>query len=102
VAGSIPRAPAADGADLTSWALQAGGSFAPRKLTVHGNAYYGRGARARSSATSRRQGNIRGWGGWAQAGYDFTPRWSCGCFYGGDLPDVAASSATMACGWHAS
>jgi hypothetical protein len=77
-----------DGADLTSWAAEAGGSLAPGKLTLHGNAYYGKALGSQFGHITQ-QGNIRGWGGWAQAGYDFTPRWSLWVFYGTDQPDVA-------------
>ena len=32
--------------------------------------------------------NIRGWGAWAQAGYDFTPHWSLWAYYGMDQPNA--------------
>jgi len=34
------------------------------------------------------QGDIRGWGGWAQGGYDFTPHLGAWLFYGSDQPDA--------------
>ncbi len=35
------------------------------------------------------QPQIRGWGAWAQAGYDFTSHWSVWADYGIDQPDYA-------------
>src|SRR5207244_4322594 len=32
---------------------------------------------------------IRGWGAWAQAGYDVDPHWSLWAYYGMDQPDAA-------------
>jgi len=75
------------GGSLTAWGAEAGGSVAPRSLTLHGNAYYGRGLGPQFAHITQ-QGDIRGWGAWAQAGYDFTPHWSVWVFGGMDQPDV--------------
>jgi len=73
------------GSNLTGTAFEAGGSVAPGHLTVHGNFYYGKAIGqqfAHITQTAPAQGDIRGWGAWAQAGYDFTPHWSFLAFYG--------------------
>jgi len=75
------------GSNLTAWGAEAGGSVAPGSLTLHGNAYYGRGLGPQFAHITQ-QGDIRGWGAWAQAGYDFTPHWSVWVFGGMDQPDV--------------
>src|SRR5438309_596257 len=89
------------GANATSWGVEAGLHVAPSKLTRHGNVYYGKGlgqqfghisqdgrpvATAGGAAAAVR---IRGWGAWAQAGYDFDPHWGLWAFYGMDQPDAA-------------
>ena len=72
--------------DLTSWAAEAGARIAAGKVTLHGNAWIGQ-------AMGHHFGNIiqfrdvQGWGAWAQAGYNFTPRWSVWGFAGTDNPD---------------
>src|SRR5439155_1223208 len=63
-------------------------NVAPSKLTLHGNFYYGK-ALGQHFAHIEQQGNIRGWGAWAQAGYDFDPHWSLWAHYGMDQPDAA-------------
>jgi hypothetical protein len=77
-----------DGDDMTQWGFEAGGSIAPRKLTLHGNAYVGK-ALGPQFGHITQFGNIHGWGAWGQAGYDFTPHWSVWAFYGGEQPDAA-------------
>lgn len=73
-------------AELTSWAAEAGARLATGKFTLHGNAWMGR-------AMGHHFGNIiqfrdvEGWGAWAQAGYNFTPRWSIWGWAGMDNPD---------------
>ncbi|HEX6133307.1 MAG TPA: hypothetical protein VFZ24_05075, partial [Longimicrobiales bacterium] len=72
--------------DLESWAAQLGARMALGRLTVHGNAWLGR-------AMGHHFGNIiqfrdvEGWGAWAQAGFNLTPRWSVWGFAGTDDPD---------------
>jgi hypothetical protein len=72
--------------NLTGTAVEAGGNITPGKLTVQGNFYYGKAIGQQFGHISQ-QGNVRGLGGWVQAGYDFTPRWSLWGFYGIDDPD---------------
>jgi len=75
-----------EGDNLTAWGFEAGGNVAPGRLTVHGNYYYGK-ALGQQFAHITQQGNVRGWGAWGQAGYDFTPSWSLWAFFGIDDPD---------------
>ena len=80
------------GSNMTGTVFEAGGSIAPGHLTVHGNFYYGKAVGqlfAHITQSAPAQGDIRGWGAWAQAGYDFTPHWSFWGFYGMDQPDYA-------------
>ena len=72
---------------MTAWGFEAGLNVAPSKLTLHGNFYYGK-ALGQHFAHIEQQGNIRGWGAWAQAGYDFDPHWSLWALYGMDQPDA--------------
>ena len=75
------------GDNLTSWGLEGGGNIAPGHFTLHGNIYYGRDLGQQFGHITQ-QGDIRGWGGWAQAGYDFTPHLGAWLFYGSDQPDA--------------
>jgi len=86
----------AGGSNITGSGVELGGSVAPGHLTVHGNFYTGKGLGQQfghispsvaAAATTRQQARIKGLGGWAQAGYDFTPHWSLWAFYGLDQPD---------------
>ena len=77
--------------NLSAAGFEAGGSIAPGKLTLHGNYYYGRALGqqfAHITQFAQGHGDIRGWGAWAQAGYDFTPHWSLWAYAGMDEPDV--------------
>src|ERR1051325_1686961 len=77
------------GSNLTGWAVEAGGSIAPGSLTLHGNFYYGKDIGQQfAHITQFTVRNIRGWGAWAQAGYDFDPHWSLWAFYGMDQPNA--------------
>jgi hypothetical protein len=76
------------GDDLMAWGVEAGASVAPGRLTLHGNAYMGR-ALGPQFGHITQMGDIRGWGAWGQAGFDFTSNWSVWAFYGGELPDAA-------------
>jgi hypothetical protein len=79
------------GSNLTGTVFEAGGSVAPSHLTVQGNFYYGKAVGqlfAHITQNAPAQGDIRGWGAWAQAGYDFNPHWSFWGFYGLDQPDL--------------
>jgi hypothetical protein len=73
--------------NLSAWGFEAGANIAPGKFTLHGNFYYGK-ALGQQFAHITQQGNIRGWGAWAQAGYDFTPHWSLWAYTGMDQPNV--------------
>ena len=75
-----------DGDNLTAWGLQVGGNLRPGRLTLQGNGYYGR-ALGPQFGHITQQGDIRGWGAWGQAGFDFTTNWSVWFFYGIDDPD---------------
>jgi hypothetical protein len=76
--------------NLSAWGIEGGGSINPGKFTLHGNVYYGKALGqlfAHITQTSPAEGDIRGWGAWAQAGYDFTPHWSLWGYYGLDQPN---------------
>lgn len=83
------------GGALNGWGFETGHAVTSGKITVHGNYYFGHNLGqqfahitqgAGAPATSP-QGRIQGWGAWAQAGYDFTPRWSFWFYYGMDQPN---------------
>jgi hypothetical protein len=85
------------GGNLNGWGFETGHAVTSGKVTVHGNYYYGKNLGqqfahitqgAGAPATSP-QGSIQGWGAWAQAGYEFTPRWSFWFYYGMDQPDAS-------------
>lgn len=77
----------AQDSNLSAFGFEAGANIQPGKFTLHGNFYYGK-AIGQQFAHISQQGNIRGWGAWAQAGYDFTPHWSFWGFAGMDQPDL--------------
>ncbi len=92
------------GSNITGNGVELGGSVAPGHLTVHGNFYTGKGLGQQfghitpsvgpappspAIPSQAAQARIKGLGAWAQAGYDFTPRWSVWVFYGLDQPDNA-------------
>jgi hypothetical protein len=73
---------------------------APSRFTLHGNFYYGRAIGQQfghitqfGTAAAPRTADVRGWGAWAQAGYDFNPHWGIWLFYGMDQPDAARFAA---------
>ena len=72
--------------ELTGWAIEGGGSVTRKPITLLGNYYTGR-AVGQHLAHITQIGDIRGWGAWAQLGYDLTSRWSAWAFYGIDDPD---------------
>jgi hypothetical protein len=78
------------GNTLTGSGVEAGGIITAGGFTVHGNVYTGK-AMGQQFAHITQQGNVKGWGGWIQGGYDFTPHWGAWLFYGTDRPDVANS-----------
>ena len=77
--------------NLSAWGIEGGGSINPGHFTLHGNVYYGKAIGqlfAHITQTAPAEGDIRGWGAWAQVGYDFTPHWSLWGYYGLDQPDA--------------
>lgn len=72
--------------NLSSTAFEAGARFQTGPFTLHGNAYTGT-AMGHHFAHVVQFGDIKGWGAWAQAGLDLTPRWSVWLYYGMDNPD---------------
>jgi hypothetical protein len=74
------------GDNLTGVAVEFGGNIVRAKFSVRGNFYYGK-AIGQQFGHITQQGNVRGYGAWAQLGYDFTPRWSYFLYYGIDNPD---------------
>jgi hypothetical protein len=77
------------GSNMTDWGVETGHSVAVGSFTLHGNFYYGKGLGSQFGMITQFQPQIRGWGAWAQAGYDFTSHWSVWADYGMDQPDYA-------------
>ncbi|HYK82725.1 MAG TPA: hypothetical protein VEU55_06230 [Gemmatimonadales bacterium] len=74
---------------ITDWGVETGQYVAIGNLTLHGNFNYGKGLGQQFANITQFQPQIRGWGAWAQAGYDFTSHWSVWGDYGTDQPDYA-------------
>src|SRR5437660_8060329 len=81
------------GSNITDWGVETGHNVAVGKFTLHGNFYYGKGLGSQFGNITQFQPQIRGWGAWAQAGYDFTSHWSVWADYGIDQPDYARFNA---------
>jgi len=84
------------GGELNGWGIETGHNITSGKLTLHGNYYFGHNLGQQfgnltqgAGSNSVQQGQIQGWGAWAQAGYDVTPHWGFWLFYGMDQPDAA-------------
>src|SRR5437588_4448267 len=77
------------GSNITDWGVETGQYIAVSSFTLHGSFYYGKGLGSQFGMITQFQPEIRGWGAWAQAGYDFTPHWSVWADYGIDQPDYA-------------
>jgi len=77
------------GSNITNWGVETGQYIAAGSFTLHGNFYYGKGLGSQFGMITQFQPQIRGWGAWAQAGYDFTSHWSVWADYGMDQPDYA-------------
>src|SRR5438552_1417766 len=77
------------GSNITDWGVETGQYIAVSSFTLHGSFYYGKGLGSQFGMITQFQPQIRGWGAWAQAGYDFTPHWSVWADYGIDQPDYA-------------
>jgi hypothetical protein len=75
--------------NITDWGVETGQFIAAGSFTLHGNFYYGKGLGSQFGMITQFQPQIRGWGAWAQAGYDFTSHWSVWADYGMDQPDYA-------------
>jgi len=77
------------GSNITDWGVETGQYIAISSFTLHGSFYYGKGLGSQFGMITQFQPQIRGWGAWAQAGYDFTSHWSVWADYGIDQPDYA-------------
>src|SRR2546430_10767344 len=77
------------GSNITNWGVETGQYIAISSFTLHGSFYYGQGLGSQFGMITQFQPQIRGWGAWAQAGYDFTSHWSVWADYGIDQPDYA-------------
>ncbi len=77
------------GSKITDWGVETGQYIAVSSFTLHGSFYYGKGLGSQFGMITQFQPQIRGWGAWAQAGYDFTSHWSVWADYGMDQPDYA-------------
>jgi len=77
------------GSNITDWGVETGQYVALSSFTLHGSVYYGKGLGSQFGMINQFQPQIRGWGAWAQAGYDFTSHWSVWADYGIDQPDYA-------------
>ena len=84
-----PNGTGVPGSNITDWGVESGHSIAAGSFTLHGNFYYGKGLGTQFANIHQFQPQIRGWGAWAQAGYDFTSHWSVWADYGMDQPDYA-------------
>jgi len=77
------------GYSITDWGVETGQYIAVSSFTLHGSIYKGKGLGSQFGMITQFQPQIRGWGAWAQAGYDFTSHWSVWADYGIDQPDYA-------------
>jgi len=77
------------GYSITDWGVETGQYIAISSFTLHGSIYKGKGLGSQFGMITQFQPQIRGWGAWAQAGYDFTSHWSVWADYGIDQPDYA-------------
>src|SRR5437762_467776 len=75
------------GSKITDWGVETGQYITVSGFTLHGSFYYGKGLGSQFGMITQFQPQIRGWGAWAQAGYDFTSHWSVWADYGIDQPD---------------
>src|SRR5213082_2367791 len=75
--------------NITDWGVETGQYIAISSFTLHGSFYYGKGLGSQFGMITQFQPQIRGWGAWAQAGYDFTSHWGVWADYGIDQPDYA-------------
>ena len=84
------------GDSLTGYAGEIGWKGSEGPFMLQGNAYYGK-AIGQQFGEIAQFGDIQGWGGWVQGGYNFTKRWQGLLFLGTDRPkkgDVIAAHQT--------
>ncbi len=72
--------------DLASWVAQFGARYSAGRVTLHGNVYTGR-AMGHHFAHIIQFRDVKGWGAWAQAGFNLTQRASVWGFIGTDDPE---------------
>src|ERR1041385_5349170 len=80
--------------NVTGSALEGGANVTSGKFTIHGNAYTGKNIGQQFGHITQQisaAGTIKGWGGWVQGGYEFTPHWGAWLFYGIDDPNESKS-----------
>ena len=80
------EAPAGTDDSLDGYGGEVGAKLTLGQFMVQGNAYWAQ-AMAQQFANLTQFGDIAGFGGWAQVGYDFTKNWGVFAFYGFDDPD---------------
>ncbi len=88
------------GPDLTSRMVEVGVSTTRGDVSIAANGYYGK-AMGHQFAQIVQFGDIKGWGAWAQVGYNLNPRWSLWGFYGTERPneaDITNNAVTDAAG----
>lgn len=76
------------GPDLTSQVVEIGFTTTRGDLSIAANGHVGK-AMGHQFAQVVQFGDIKGWGAWAQLGYNFNPRWSIWGFCGTERPDEA-------------
>ena len=74
------------GPDLTSRMVEVGVSTTRGDVSIAANGYYGK-AMGTQFAQIVQFGDVKGWGAWAQLGYNLNTRWSLWGFYGTERPD---------------
>ena len=84
----------AGGADLTSWATEAGGSVVSGRWSLYGNGHVGKGM-AHQFAQILQFGDIKGWGAWGQVGVNLNSSWSLWGYGGYEKPKADDVRATF-------
>src|SRR2546423_10546727 len=82
--------------NVTGSAVEAGANVTSGGFTIHGNVYTGKNIGQQFGQITQQissAGEIKGWGGWVQGGYEFTSHVGAWLFYGIDDPDKANSPA---------
>jgi len=80
--------------NVTGSAIEAGANVTSGGFTIHGNVYTGKNIGQQFGQITQQissAGEIKGWGGWVQGGYEFTSHVGAWLFYGIDDPDEANS-----------